>query len=889
MSNVLELSNLLGAKNNRIERSIGKVPSKLRLTSPTYNSLRDNITKGLINKNVDKYNNTYSELRNAIVTAEVAAAEQKARDNALNESTDLKKEEERKKQILEDNMIADITSAEVAKDRFEKLKIETLKLEKKFGTLGKNFGVNVKAKYTPKALSVTQLYVKTYKQILKNYDLYKLSDKVIEADSTVEENNDLESKANWRNLFDNIETTKNEEVNVVIDDNRSEEEYIPVEDKGVSEEELSKRNLIGRLGDEIAEVRRLQVSTKGLASPFSAGLAEREENLLSMLSNLSGVENISKRKVIANVEAPNTEFQNFIEQVIGYKKPLTEEEHKEKEQSLQEYYSDPEVIKTIEELRHKDVLYAFNQPEVYEKVMNAERKDNERIAEENTNVDILDYEETEDLVDEDTLMSLGAIKQAELINKENEEKQLIMDSAEEQARMLQEQNEIDELLLGAVEQANLLEQQNELIDIKNGAVEQAKMLEHENEMILLKEGALEQAMMLKTLNDFITQTEKNEKEKNRLKEEADKQAKMLQVNNERAYLKEEADKQAKMLQVNNERAYLKEEADKQARMLQVNNEKAYLKEEADKQAKMLQVNNERAYLKEEADKQAKMLQVNNERAYLKEEADKQARMLQVNNEKAYLKEEADKQAKMLQVNNEKAYLKEGADIQAKMLQVNNERAYLKEGADKQARMIQATNERAFIIEEAKKQAILLQADAERAKKQDRNERAALKAAAKEQAIMLANTPKEANTLANIADQIVIQNTDEPSENSKDDDLVASAEVEAKNIQLANAKADMMDAASNQARMLIEENKKGNHNIPMFEVLYPTDRYCSIVSVSKPLRISSRQRNSISSFYNGVNDLEIRKEALHSLKQSLQSEGLDFLRYPDAEIGHKLAA
>ena len=847
MSNVLELTNLLGSKN-RYERISGRLASKLRLTEATDKSLRGNINKNLIVKGVEKWNNAYSELRNAVVTAEVAAAEQEARDSVLKNSTDAKEEEKRKALIAEDNLVADITSYEVVKDRLDDLKVETRKLEKKFGTLGKNFGVNVKEKFSSKALSVPQFYTKVYRQILMKSDLYKMADK-IGFDPSIEKTDELNEKvANWRGLFDGIDNSKTEDVPVVTDDNRVEEEYVPVESRGVSEEELSQRRLIGQLGEELKEVRRLQVSTNGLASPFSAGLNEREESLLSMLSNLSGVENLSKRKVIATVDAPNTEFQNFIEQVVGYKKPITEEEHLEKEQSMQEYYSDPEVIKTIEELRHKDVLYSFNQPEVYNQVMNAERKDNEKMAENSTSLDVLDYEEPEEL--EDTVLSLEAMKQAELINKQNEEREkLIRDaeeqarliiaqneyndliiSAEEQAHLLQRQNELDEILLGAAEQAMMLKQQNDLIALKDGALEQAMMLQQKNDLIALKDGALEQAMMLKTLNDFIDKKEQQDKKSQEETEMLIKGAK----------------EQARMLKAQNDREELKEEAKKQARMLKAKNDRIALKEGAVEQAKELVRKNTRAELKEGAKEQARMLKAKNDRIALKEGAVEQAKELVRKNARAELKEGAKEQARMLKAQNERAELKAGALEQAKELIEKNDSIYLKESAISQAKE-------------------------------------------------LMNDTKEAKELENIADVIVSQGSDKEEEN-KTDSYIDGAREQARLIYLQNERADMLKSAEEQAKMILsirkEEAKKPNKAkvIPMIEPLYYDDRYCSIVAVSKPLRISRRQENCVASYYYGNNvKTTDRKSLLTSLKNDLESESLDFLRYSEPENVQRMVA
>ena len=387
MNDVLELTSI-EVKSKKLERLSGKLASKVRFTPATFQSMKSK-TSEQIAKTIAKYNETYAQLRSAIVSAEVAAAEQEARNSAVIDPKAKKEEEQREAQIQEDNQIAVITSVEVTKPRLTSLKLDIHKLTGRFGKLKDNFGINVKKGFIPKALSVPKIYSKAYSAILKNCDLYKLADKVGAIDPAVagvvptpaqektvaatpkaEEAAPVAKKANWKGLFDSDESATGQDVVVAMDNhsNPDEEEleFIPVESRGVSSEELSHRKMIGQIGEELKEVRRIRESSHGVATPFTAGLNERENSLLSMLSSLSGVEEIGKGIVVDENKVDNTEFQDLIEHLVGYKDPVTEEEHMEKEKSLQDYYSDPEVSKTIDELRHKDVLYAFNQPEAYE-------------------------------------------------------------------------------------------------------------------------------------------------------------------------------------------------------------------------------------------------------------------------------------------------------------------------------------------------------------------------------------------------------------------------------------------------------------------------------------------------------------------------------------------
>lgn len=656
MNNVLELTTI-PVTNKKIEGSASV--KKLRLTGPTSLSLKENIRTGLISRQVEKYNSTYTELHNAVVSAEVALAEQEARDKALTTGTDAQSEAERAAKIEEDNTLAKYTSAQVVKRRFNVLKIDVEKLSGRFGTLGQNFGVNVKKGYVPKALSVPSLYSKIYSGIFKKSNVYKLADQLMNADPNLLHNRGIEVAmpvANWRSLFDGVQGTKHNQLNVTDKRRKRQETVTPLnEERAVTQEELSHRKLMGQLGDELDEIRKIQTSSEGVASPFNTGLIEREDSLLSMLSNLSGVESIASRKMVNTPKKDNTEFQNLIDRIVGYQEPISDEEHKKEEARQQEYYSNPEVSDIIDKLRHKDMLFTFNQPEVYQSVMEAERLDNEKSAQTSKEevleeMEILDnYEPT--TTTESTLETPDEKSEE---SKKQEERESIIVGAEEQARLLQKQAEQDELILGAEEQARILQNENERIDLINGAEEQAQML--------------------KTLYDFMDKQEEMEqaqaREREKLAEGAKEQAQMLQQANERIDLMNGAEEQAQRLY---EEAKELEEQEEQS-MEDVANQIVYqssmdddAKNGAEEQAQMIQSENEKKELVAGAKKQAQMLQQANERLDLIDGAKEQARMIQNEREREEIVADAMNQAQMIHKENERIDLMNGAEEQARMI------------------------------------------------------------------------------------------------------------------------------------------------------------------------------------------------------------------------------
>ena len=560
MSDILVLTELAGNKPERY-----KAESRLRFTWPTYISLKNNIFSGKIKVSFKNYNKTYEELKNAIVSAEVAAAENQARANVTQNDNPQFQIEEQKRlaSIKEDEMVAKIVSVGVAKRRFASLSLAVHKLSGNFGTLGKNYGVNVKPKSLPRALSVPKLFSKVYTQILRNVDLYKLSDKVDAIDpslvGTQLENGQTHSNVpSWRRLFENSTPKKTTDVTVAMNSqplskDSDEENALDIASlqSGVSTADLSHRNLLAQINDELEDLRKLRSSPNGFTSPFDSGLEEREDNLLSMLVSISGIKKKLKNKN-AN-EKHNTEFQNLIEDIVGYSEPLSTDEYQKKAAEMEDYYLNPEVEKTIEDLRLKDILFSFNNPEAYNRVMEAERKDNERIAQKAIALDVIGNENEEldddvldtivtigsmeqakqlkDRIEENKKIAAGSMEQAQMLIDQDErnfvidqsktqaqifvdqdERKYVVDNAKEQAQMLADQDEKNYLSVGAKEQAQMLADQDEKNYLSVGAKEQAQIFADQDERSYLSVGAIEQAKMLKTLNDFMKKQAEMEEE-----------------------------------------------------------------------------------------------------------------------------------------------------------------------------------------------------------------------------------------------------------------------------------------------------------------------------------------------------------------------------------------
>ena len=502
----------------------------------------------------------------------------------------------------------------------------------------------------------------------------------------------MKFKKDWKKLFDGVTL-----IHEPVEEEQDEVKVIRNVPKK-TDTSFKSRIVKAQIGDELNDVRRL-LNGIGKNTPFNAGLQERERELLRMLSETAGISlNIEKT---TTPEDKKTEMQALIEGQVGYVRPLTEEEYKEKAQDVEEYYSDPFVQQNISDLAMKNILFDMNQPESYEKIARAERFDNERRAEMSSAIELLEgntivtksnkeapkFTLTEEIAREARKTAEDIIRKAheeELAEakKIEEEKQLaiLKSDAKVQAAMLQRRNDEIELFEGAQEQAELLNRVNLLLD---GAQKQAELLiKQEKEENSLKIGAEEQARMLLDLNILL--------------DGANEQAQMLFKKEQNEAMLEDARKEALNIQrLNN----LIDDARNQASLLMIQNQKIDFLNDAELEARRIYDRNNLAI---GAKEQAKILF---ELGKIIDDAQKQAQMLMEQDKNAELLSGAEEQAKMLQQKNEQIELLNGAEEQAIMLQKRNEQIELLNGAKEQAKLLQQKAEREKLhedsIEEAK--------------------------------------------------------------------------------------------------------------------------------------------------------------------------------------------
>ena len=663
------------APRNRLEKKSGIYPVRARMTNLTFSTFVGSIKQGRIPKQSKVLNARLKEIRENIIETATEEAEKSIRESVIGTEFKSTTSELDAKKMLEDQKLFDATSVNTISSIFSN---NNAVLTESYLDGQKN---NTLRTSLPRALRVKGSLSKACRIVGKKTPSYINE---IQKRMEVEEAN-----SSWKRLFDGVTL-----IHEPIEEDQNEVKVIRNAPKK-TDTSFKSRIVKAQIGDELNDVRRL-LNGIGKNTPFNAGLQERERELLRMLSETAGISlNIEKTTV---PEDKKTEMQALIEGQVGYVRPLTEEEYKEKAQDVEEYYSDPFVQQNINDLAMKNILFDMNQPESYEKIARAERFDNERRAEMSSAIELLEgntiitesnkkvpkFTVTEEIAREARKNAEDIIRKAheeELAEakKIEEEKQLtiLKNDAKVQAAMLQKQNDEIELFEGAQEQAELLNRVNLLLD---GAQKQAELLiKQEKEENSLKIGAEEQARL----------------DLNILLDGANEQAQMLFEKEQNEAMLEDARKEALNIQRLNT---LIDDARNQASLLMIQNQKIDFLNDAELEARRIY---DRNNLVIGAEEQAKLLF---ELGEIIEDAQKQAQMLMEQDENAELLSGAEEQAKMLQQKNEQIELLNGAEEQAKLLQQRNEQIKLLNGAEEQARMLQQEAEREKLHEDSLEEA-----------------------------------------------------------------------------------------------------------------------------------------------------------------------------------------
>ena len=747
MSNLLEQTDYF-VKSKRYEKKSGKMPNKIKFTAATHISLKKNIDYNFIEKAIEKLNTIYSELISAVEIAEKVKAEEEARSK-------ISGNRELESKIEEDEKVSKMTDAAIVNKRMKRVTIELLKLAGRIGTYKDNYGINAKKGFTtksPKAISVPKLYSEVYKSLMNKIDLYKMAEKkgleVSENGEVVTKDEDVPS---WRKLFDNMNNIPSE-VNVAMNKSNDDEEtveYVQPSSNKVTEEDISYRKMLAQLGEEFELIENYKKNANGVPSQFKDGFESREQNLSSIFQKLTGI-TIKRKNIDELALKDNTEFQNLIDQVNGYKDPLTEKEHKEMEDSMNEYYSREDVSSKISELKEKDVLYTFNQH--MGDVIQAEIKDNNK----------------------DAVATVTASNEETAVNEAE----------------LAKERELAELKAGAEEQARMLKTLYDYID-KRDKFEEEKAAREEAEKQALVDGAVEQAKMLNERNMAIDAA--HEVAQNIVNEQVAeiRQAKMNEM------IATSADEEARRI-INDQKVAEQQEEMHQMIVASANEEARRLNDNnmviagAEEQAKIIfnkEQQAERQEILASAEEEARRI---NDRNMIVVGAEDQAKIIfdkEQQAERQEILEGAESEAHRLF---DLSLIADGAVEQAKQLQQNNEYIDICESADAEARILLSKDKKNSLLEEARELSERLKNITEEADKIDLSIAKIAEEDAMDNSSIL---PKE-------VDEEIIASGEEAQKIQSRNELLDSADQEARRLHENNL---MLDSADQEARRLHENN------------------------------------------------------------------------------------
>ena len=281
---------------------------------------------------------------------------------------------------------------------------------------------------------------------------------VIEGEEPTAQTQDVEEKpvvkkrrnAKWKKVFKSVsDTTEVEEPSVI--DLKPVIEAPVVDNNGiVSLAEFKRRKTIWEAGRGVSDIASLNANL-GENEQISSALLNRKNKLEKIISDLANV--TIPEKGFTPIVEEKPEFQTMIDELLNVKEPMSREEHDELEAEYNRYFSDPFVEEQLRRQQLEGILYEYNNPENYRKIMEAERAaDRQLSAKLQQDANRLVSEETVDQQD------LSQAKAFELKDSD----------AKVQATMLYENN----MMADAVEEA------------KNNYVRQIRGVRTQAEMLL---------------------------------------------------------------------------------------------------------------------------------------------------------------------------------------------------------------------------------------------------------------------------------------------------------------------------------------------------------------------------------------------------------------------
>ena len=502
---------ILNSEFQKADRESNTQPSRVRFTSDTLDSLRENIASANYTKLVEGINDNARAIINKIAAEEKALIEKegelkKAAPVVAKTSAVTGKAPVATQTLIDSTTIIEaLSKSEIARPRLERNNAEVVPFNVLMG--GKQIITKDKGK-APRALSVRSYFKTIYSSIYKN----------LSADMAVK---DVSNLVPWQDVFGTYDGLKVEQPKAPRSE-KKQELVKPNEDvltsRRITQEDMNARKTIAQIGTELKEVR-VQLKNIGNNSQFEAYLKRKENELLKMFNEITGVNlNLGfTHDDKKDNKIPETPFQQLIGNIVGSAN-LDQRPYEEKEASVQDYYANPAVIATIDRQNEEQMLHSLNDMGNLREILTAESEYNRLRAAESTAVDVLDVfseekipfvlevgQSPESLIKpqstktEETNMQTLAREQASQIHGDA----ILFDGAHEAAVMLFEQaKEANTLQTSARQEASRIHEDAILFD---DAHEAAVMLfEQAKETGKLQKSAHEQALMIQELNNQKT-------------------------------------------------------------------------------------------------------------------------------------------------------------------------------------------------------------------------------------------------------------------------------------------------------------------------------------------------------------------------------------------------
>ena len=468
-------------KTKIVKKQIEQIanPAKVRLTDFTIKVLKHNKNTGKIDTIAQELNKSLLTVRQEVVNKETAKAEQEAKmDAKFNEAKGgeennnilvLKIKESIKKAtdpetvnpILENNKV-DITNFKLeSKSKAEQLEGTKTKplmvaalLKEQLGAIGSKPRL-----YTSEAIRKREMN----SAIVINDDGTEVVQPVEEAEKPKIRK---PKNSKWKKAF-------NEVVKKTVEEEKEEptiaslaREIAPVVEVSgeVSLAEYKRRKTIAEAGEGIANIENLNKNL-GENEQISSALADRRNKLVRIVSDLANVD--IAEKDLPKVVEDKTEFQSVIDELLNVKEPLSKEEHDKKEEEYNDFFNDPFVLEQLKRQQLEGILYEYNNPETYNKIMEAERIADKQLS-----------ERLQEDVAKLSVEQVNNVLNSEVKENENGEIVITKKDADIQAEELFQKN----LVANAVEEviANYKKNQEKPVDYKAAGRAQAEDLFQKN-------------------------------------------------------------------------------------------------------------------------------------------------------------------------------------------------------------------------------------------------------------------------------------------------------------------------------------------------------------------------------------------------------------------------